>query len=113
MAKIQHYLITVKLNSNFDLHCYLMTNDKKIIQAATNKLCDEAEKIGIGFLPVVLQTTLANADGGPDGVDIVREILGKNSEEARETLKTAHDFHMTIFGMPSDHPDNMKLMDLH
>lgn len=104
----EHYLLTVCLSSNLHMHAYLMCDgNRRWIEGTLNKMLDLAEKEGFRPLPLVLSTSLSTE------ADIVREILSASSAEAKRHLDTATDFHLTIFTMPADSPDDARLMELH
>lgn len=95
---IEHYLLSLNVNPQMHMHCYLMSNDKRNIEEASNKMMDTVESTGFKLpAPIVLITRLST------GVDLVRAILSM-SESVRQNLETATDFHVSIWTMPSDDP---------
>src|SRR5262249_49092815 len=107
MAKMmRHYLLTITPDPAVHLHCYVMTNDKRNVMAALNKMLEVAESTGARFVPIVLQTELR------DEADTVRDIISKD-EKVKQTLAAAKDFHVSIFGMEVDSPDDRRLIKLH
>ena len=100
-----HYLITMPLAATH-LHAYLMAPNKRYLAPVIEQMSEIAEGAG-GYLPIILATTLST------DVDTIREIISKRSEEARQHLETADDYHLTIFMMPKDDPDDIRLMKLH
>jgi hypothetical protein len=107
MKAMQHYLLTIVLSPTVHLHGYVMTDDKRYVVAVLNQMVDVAEATEARFLPVVLQTELTG------DADAVREIVSKLSDEAKTNLATAKDFHMSVFAMEADSPDDHRLMELH
>ncbi len=108
-APIKHYLLTVQIASNARMHCYLMTDDERQAHAAADRLLTEAEKTGSDYplLSVVLMTSLST------GVELVREIISARSAEVKRLLQTATDFHVSMWMMGDDDPDDARLMALH
>ena len=105
---MKHYLVTIVLNDmHSHMHGYVMTSDRKVLEAAMVEMMDIAEEQEPLRVPVVLQTELST------GSEIVREILCRLSNEAKECMRTATDFHRSVFVMTDDHPDDMRLMELH
>ena len=88
------------------LHAYVMTDDPASIHGVVDELMNLAEKPGVWFLPIILQTELG------DGVDVVRDIIRKD-EKTKRTLDEATDYHRSIFATAKDCPDDKKLMELH
>ena len=103
--KIKHYLITIDLG-DCHLHGYVMTDDKDAVIGVADEMMKIAEKPGIRFLPIILQTELDT------GADIVRNILRKEVK-VRKVMDEATDFHRCIFAMTKDNPDDETLMELH
>lgn len=107
MKKVEHYLITICVNPALNLHGYVMTDDKRDLMAVADTMVEIAETNGPLRLPVILQTTLDT------GTDVVREIVCKYSEEAKQLLATATNYHLSVFEMRADCPDDERLMELH
>jgi hypothetical protein len=111
--KRQHYLISMDIVPHkYRIHGFLMCDDERRVTDATNKIADEAEKIadelGVGLVPVLLVTELST------GTKLVRDIVCKHSPKAKEKIRTAKDFHLTIWAWPTaDNPDDACLMELH
>jgi hypothetical protein len=103
---IKHYLITIAVGQNH-LHAYVMTDDPSVINTVIDTMMNITEKAGPVLLPIMLQTTLDT------GVDLVRGILCKYDEKLRESFDNSKRYHLTMFTMPSDHPDDKLLMELH
>ena len=111
---VKHYLITVDLFEPARLHAYLMTAHKADTERAASKMLDYAEKQKLHPLGIVLVTELAvGGKTDPESVKLVRDIISAENAEARETLKTAKDFHYVAFMMATDHPRDKDLMALH
>jgi N-acetylglucosamine-6-phosphate deacetylase len=109
MAKeISHYLLTMYVAGvDVHVHGYLMCDDKRHVEAAADQMIEAAEGMGLRMLPMVLATTLST------GVEIVREILGKISEEAKHNIESATDRHFSAWMMGAENPDDARLMELH
>jgi hypothetical protein len=103
---LQHYLVSIDAGG-VHLHAYVMAPDQDYAHRAAERLVEIVEDSGRRFVPIILTTHLTG------GVDLVREIISRRSEEAREKLKTATDYHLSIFQMPADDPDDARLMELH
>jgi hypothetical protein len=109
MKMTKHHLLTITVAPNMHMHTYLMAPDnRRYVEAVVNKMLDEAEKIGLHPIPIILSTELSKK-----GVEIVRTTINKNNEEAGRTLADATDYHVSTWMMPDDHPDNAALMKLH
>lgn len=106
---IDHYLITLDLHPlPARIHSYVMTDDKRCLSGVMDKMFEIADKQGFKIiLPIILQTKLST------GSDIVREILRELSPKADNALRTAKDFHYSIFMTHDGHPHDQRLMDLH
>lgn len=104
---IHHYLVTMDLGP-VHLHAYLIgkQNDEMIAVEQMEKVAHEHGATG-PTTQMVLITRLAS------GVSTVRRIIGKYSEDAKQAFLTATDFHLSVWMMPKDNPDDAKLMDLH
>lgn len=103
--KLKHYLITIEVGYAH-IHAYVMTNDSASINGVVDEMMTLAEKPGVWFLPIILQTELG------DGVDVVRDIIRKD-ENVKRTMDEAIDFHRSIWAMAKGAPDDEKLMELH
>jgi hypothetical protein len=64
-GKIEHHLLTIQITGEVHLHTYLMTDDKRNIEHAINRMFDEAEKRGCRPLPVVLNTKRGRPSSAP------------------------------------------------
>jgi hypothetical protein len=110
---VEHFLITVDLHPQpYRMHSYVMTNDRRCLEGIANKMFDIIEKeAGVRiWLPIILQTTLGTT---VKSAKVVRDIVAKTSAEAKAALETATDFHLTIFMLRGNNPDDKTLMDLH
>lgn len=107
--KKKHYLITLCLDPGTNLHGYVMTTDESKLMAVAEKMVEVANDSGVWRVPIILQTQLNTVKD----VDAVRGIVCALSEEARDAIATAKDFHMSVFAMSVDQPDDKYLMDLH
>jgi len=113
---VKHYLITVATHERMNVHGYLMSGDKQDVYGLADKMFSMAEERGLTPLGIVLSTELAAREGGkpdPRTVKTVREIVCKVDKEAQKNLKAAKDFHLTVFLMSDNYPDNEVLMALH
>ena len=105
--KRQHYLVTITTNSGMHLHGYLMTNDKRQLMGLTEKMMQIVEKDEPLRLPIILSTILTT------GAPLVRKILRERFEESKQALKTAKNFHASIWATTPGDPDDNRLMELH
>jgi hypothetical protein len=103
---LYHFLLTIEL-AGCHLHGYLMAPHKAYAASAIDKMMTVAEETWPGFLPVILQTELS------DGVELVREIVSRNSAKAGQLIAEATDFHFSVFVMPKGTHDDTTLMQLH
>jgi hypothetical protein len=107
MSKIEHYLMTIDVG-NAHLHGYLMTADESDMTKIIDKMMQIAEENTQGFLlPIILSTKLG------DGAQVVRDMLGEMSEELKQTLDKARNFHVSVFVMHKENPSDARLMELH
>ena len=90
------------------MHCYLMTDDRRYLRAAADRLLTEAEKLVCHPLTGMMLATPITAD-----VALVREIIAKRSADAEQLFRTATDFHWTFFTTCADDPDDAQLMAMH
>ncbi len=44
---------------------------------------------------------------------LVREVVGRYSSEARQLMKSAKDYHLSVFTLDSGGVDDVRLMALH
>lgn len=102
---VEHYLLTISTLNDFHMHGYVMSDDMTSVERVGLKMMDELEKMHANALPMILCTKL-----DPDGVELVRRVI---PQEAKDTLKTATDFHMSAWAIPAGHPVNDMLMELH
>jgi hypothetical protein len=58
-SKIEHYLISLSINPQLDMHCYLMSADRRYIEGAGDKMMDAAESMGFNPPPLLLATKLS------------------------------------------------------
>jgi hypothetical protein len=107
---IKHYLMTVEMffgGPGLHVHGYLMCDNKKAVAIALDRLVEQAEKLLNRPVPMcVLQTELTT------GSDIVRDFLRKMMSDTTN-LDNATRYHFCAWTMPTDHPDDAKLMALH
>lgn len=108
-APVRHWLITIMIASDTHMHGYLMSDDKRQVHVAVNRMLDEAEKAGSRYplMNMVLLTTLSR------DTELVREIVSRRSPEVKHLLATATDFHFSAWAMHVDDPDDARLMALH
>jgi hypothetical protein len=107
---VEHFLLTIPLTANMHCHAYLMTTNEQDAQRIASKMIESAEEYGLwAWPPVVLMTELST------GVEQVREILlaQEGAEEVRRSLNEATTFHVSIWLMRADTPDDERLMELH
>jgi hypothetical protein len=113
MEKFYHYLVTLSIPPHSHLHAYFMFKKslKKYKDAYTenvmNQMLDYTKKAGMRPLEVFLVTELS------DGFEIVQSVLDNLFPEAERTYRVAKETHISVWGMPADHPDDKKLMALH
>lgn len=106
---VKHYLISLPFGALF-MHCYVMSNDRNILEKASAKLLHEVEtKLGPVQMPVVLSTGPLK----PATVRYVRRVLTECYPDAKRRLDEATDFHMTIWGLSRDHPEHDKMLKIH
>ncbi len=113
---IKHYLITVATFSRTYIHAYLMTENRKYVDGVADKMLDLAEEQGLQPMGMILLTELANeVDGPPDpeSIKLVRGTISKLNKEAEEHFRAAQNYHLSIFSLTENHPDNDPLMKLH
>ena len=86
-----------------------MTDDKRYLRSATDRLLDEAAKLGCTYpLAGVMLATPITAD-----VALVREIISKRSADAEQLFRTATDFHWTFFVTCTSDPDHARVLSIH
>jgi hypothetical protein len=107
---MNHFLITLAVASDINMHCYLMCkNGDELTAHVADRMLEHAQSKGFNpSLHIVLVTKLSS------GVDIVRKILNK-IPEAKMSLKASKKFHCIMWFMHSvsANEDDQKLMDLH
>ena len=103
---VEHFLISLALDRCAHMHCYLMTDDKRYLRVAADRLLNEAEKLGCSPLMGVM-TPLG------DNVEAVREIIRKRGAEEQRLLREATDFHFSIWVTCADDPVDAQLMAMH
>ena len=86
-----------------NLHCYLMTANKKDTIDMGKFLLLEAVKMTGRMMPTILVTPLTE-----DGIRLVRSII-LTHEEVKRALQEATDFHFSVFHTP----ENAAVMALH
>lgn len=120
-AKLSHYLVTLSfpsVPSMYHMHAYLMSKEDHT-ERVMNKMMDETEIAWANAHeglqgealplppPIFLVTPLSTS------VDTVREIIGNHYPEAKKAIESAKKFHLTIWGMPPEDPDDERLMAIH
>lgn len=105
---VEHFLLSVALDRCAHMHCYLMTDDKRYLHAAADRLLDEAEKLVCHPLTGVMLATPLTAD-----VAAVRAIVSKRNAEAQRLLREATDFFWAFFVTCADNPADAQLMGMH
>lgn len=109
---LHHYLVTVETLCPLRMHAYVMTSRKRDIQGIVNYCVDQAERHHVPLLGIVL-TTPIGTDVNTD-VALVRRIVSENGgADVQTTLAESHDFHLTMFLIDKDCPDDRQLMELH
>lgn len=110
-----HYLVTLDLLMPARLHAYVISKDKQDAVRAGEKLMDYAEKQGLPSLGIMLVTGLSDDGVKPDPVSVafVRKVASAVDPRIAEALARAKDFHFSAWMMPTDHPDDRPLMELH
>jgi hypothetical protein len=103
-----HYLLTIATTGGCHVHAYLIAVDPRYVERTAGEMIDEAERRGIGVMPMVLFTELRDA-----GRDAVRDMLARLSPDVADLLKSATDFHRSIWVLSNDHPGNEQLLALH
>jgi ferredoxin-thioredoxin reductase catalytic subunit len=103
----KHYLLTIDVRHHAHMHGYVMCNDRRDLIGVLNRMLDKAEAIGLTPLPVILSTELTT------GCELVRKIVCARSAEAKQHIETATDFHFSAWIMPTEDPDDRRLMELH
>jgi hypothetical protein len=110
-AKIKHYLLTIDTYTDLRLHCYLISDDPRRTTAAADKMIKLAEDRKIPLLMIVLETELSPTKDKAE-LEFIRGIISR-MPEAKQGLRTATDFHITVWGMQKGDPDDARLMELH
>jgi hypothetical protein len=106
---IGHYLISLSLAPDANLHCYLMSANQADTLDAASWLLVEAEKLsGQVLLPMVLATPLA-----ADDREAVRAIVAARGAEVQRLLQEADDFHFSIWATHVSDPTDAQLMAMH
>jgi hypothetical protein len=105
---VEHFLLSFALDCSANMHCYLMSDDRRYLQAAADRMLTEAEKLGCYPLNGMMLATPITAD-----VALVREIISKRNAEAEHLFRTATDFHWSVFVTCADDPDDARLLALH
>ena len=105
---VEHFLISLALDRCAHAHLYLMTDDRRYLRAAADRLLTEAEKLGCSPLTGMMLATPITAD-----VALVREIISKRSADAEQLFRTATDFHWTVFTTHASDPDDARLLAMH
>jgi hypothetical protein len=105
---VEHYLISLALDCSAHIHCYLMSDDRRYLSAAADRMLTEAGKLGCAPLDGLMLATPLTAD-----VEAVRSIIRKRNANAEELFRTAVDFHWSVFVTCSDDPADAQLMAMH
>ena len=105
---VEHFLLSIALDRCAHAHLYLMTDDRRYLDVAADRLLTEAEKLGCSPLTGLMLATPLTAD-----VALVRDIISKRSADAEQLLRTATDFHWTLFVTCADDPADEQLMRMH
>ena len=109
---LTHLLVTLDLVPDVArLHSYVIcqkSEQRRLLDRVINRMFDEAESRGIKPWPgIVLSTTL------DDGWEIVEALLRRHFPDAMCKFDTVKNFHMTMWAMEADDPDEQELMALH
>jgi hypothetical protein len=103
---VEHYLLTLLLNSDQYMHAYLMTNDKSLIEGAAERMFDEANAVGGCALPAILMTPLQDEVK----IAIVQKLVSAIHPDAAHCIRTATNFHISLFvASPGADKELMKL----
>lgn len=107
MTKVKHYLLTLGLVTGENLHSYVICNENKQLERVRHGMMTKAEELGGVTLPIMLETDLG------DDPKEVQDYLFLYVPNAKELIESVKDFHLTMWAMPEDDPDNERLMELH
>jgi hypothetical protein len=105
---MKHYLLTIAIAANAHMHGYLIAPDDRYAAHAIDELFEAATQAGCRPFEIALQTSLSTDDSR----QTVRAIVSQ-FEEAKQALLTADEYHLSIWAMLNDHPDDKRLMKLH
>jgi hypothetical protein len=90
---LTHRLISLPLADGMTLHAYVMSNDPDIVERVTNKMLDEVERHGLPVLvPLFVSSTLSELT-----THRLRKFIMKTNPPAKQVLRDATDFHLSIF----------------
>ena len=109
--KPEHYLISLPLipHDNRNLHCYLLTtNSQRDIENACGRMIDAFEEF-VGS-PIMFPMFVTTGPLKANTTKMVRDLL-VTMPEVKETLKTAKDYHITVFTVSVE--DDARLMEIH
>jgi hypothetical protein len=105
---LEHYLLTIAARGRLNYHAYLMCADKRHTEGAASRMMKQMEDNRLTYLPMVLVTRLDDS-----GVEAVRRIACRQSDEVKGLIARATDFHFSAWLMPDGDPDDAQLMKLH
>jgi hypothetical protein len=105
---VEHHLLSLELNCSAHVHCYIMSDDRRYLTAAADRMLGVAAAIGCAPLDGVMRATPIT-----DDVAAVREIISKRNADAERLFHDATDFHWSVFVICADDPDDSRLMEMH
>ena len=93
--KPTHTLISLTLAPRPEnMHCYVVSNDKRAVLRASDRMLEELKQRGIDvMIPVVLATPLTGKY-----IKQVQQEFSKVSPEITECIRTMKDQHLSIVG---------------
>jgi hypothetical protein len=104
---MKHYLLTLMLTPDWNMHAYVMAEDRNKTTDVGMLMVENAEKEGFDVqVPMIMVTELESANSLP------RSIARENLKAAR-MMDRAKDLHYTAWLMSKDDPRHEKLMGLH
>src|SRR4051812_46742034 len=105
--KLEHYLMTLRLNNAHHMHGYVMCAHPPDIEGVMGKMFECAEEKGLSAFPVAMSTRLS------DSIDLVRKVMNEVAPASSKLMDEATDFHFTIIATPIGSAEDVKLMALH
>jgi hypothetical protein len=105
---MKHFLLSLPLGAMW-MHCYLMSNDRRAVEGASNRMIKIAEDNGADALVPMFAVT----DLDHDGVKSVRKLVRELAPDGGKTLARATDFHMTVWAMSDTDPRCKSLLKMH